>query len=295
MLHKLKIFFTKMEGIGNDYIYVDSLDTSKSVRIPEKTIPDLARKISDRHFGVGSDGLIMIAPSTDADFCMRIFNADGSEAQMCGNGIRCVGKYVYDKGFTTKTDLRIKTLAGIKTLHLNVENEKVKTVTVDMGRPYLKRKDIPVSGTPTVEMISEKIYVDGKEIEVTAVGMGNPHCVVFKNEISDEDILVTGPEIETHEKFPEKTNVEFIKIVDRENIVMRVWERGSGETLACGTGACAATVASFLNGYTGRKVTVHLKGGELFIEYDSETGHIFMTGPANTICEGEFIFRERVN
>lgn len=284
----IKHYFTKMHGSGNDYIYVDALGTPTSVDIEKTDLPDLARKISDRHFGVGSDGLIAILPSADADFRMRIFNADGSEAQMCGNGSRCVAKYLYDKGFTKKTEISLETLAGIKVLYLQIEDQEVKSVTVDMGEALLKRKDIPVCGEPFSMMVKEPVEVDGRIFEVTAVGMGNPHGVIFVEDLSDHLVHHYGRLLEKHQIWPEGANIEFVKVADPAHMKMRVWERGSGETLACGTGTCASVVAGRLLGLSGNEVQVELPGGILLIRYDENTRHIYMTGPAVTVAEGVF-------
>ena len=282
------IKFTKMEGIGNDYVYVDC--TKQNL----ENASNLAKIISDRHFGVGSDGLILIESSKKADFRMQMFNSDGTEAEMCGNGIRCVGKYVYDKGLTDKTTLKIETLAGIKVLNLNVEDGKVKTVKVDMGEPILDYKLIPVKDGKVyksrdgIKFYKVNINIEGDLKELTCVSMGNPHGIDFANNIEKLKIEKFGPIIEVDEHFPNKVNAEFIEILDKHNIKMRVWERGAGETLACGTGACASVVASFLNGYTERNVTVELLGGKLEIEWNKEDNHVYMTGPAETVFEGEF-------
>ncbi len=284
----LRHYFTKMHGAGNDYIYVDALGTPTSIDIDRTDLPDLARKISDRHFGVGSDGLIAILPSADADFRMRMFNADGSEAQMCGNGSRCVAKYVYDKGFTDKTVISLETLAGIKILHLHVKDGVVESVTVDMGKALLKRKDIPVKGDPDTSMIKESVKVDDTAFEITAVGMGNPHGVIFVDKLTDRLIHHYGRLLEVDPIWPERANIEFVEVIDRNHMKMRVWERGSGETLACGTGTCATVVAAFLLGLSENEADVELLGGTLHIRYDEATGHVFMTGPAATIAEGVF-------
>ena len=282
------IKFTKMEGLGNDYVYVDC--TKQDI----ENASNLAKIISDRHFGVGSDGLILIKSSKKADFRMQMFNSDGTEAEMCGNGIRCVGKYVYDKGLTDKTTLKIETLAGIKVLNLNVEDGKVKTVKVDMGEPILDYKLIPAKDGKVyksrdgIKFYKVNINIEGDLKELTCVSMGNPHGIDFANNIEKLKIEKFGPIIEVDEHFPNKVNAEFIEILDKHNIKMRVWERGAGETLACGTGACASVVASFLNGYTERNVTVELLGGKLEIEWNKEDNHVYMTGPAETVFEGEF-------
>ena len=282
------IKFTKMEGLGNDYVYVDC--TKQNL----ENASNLAKIISDRHFGVGSDGLILIKSSKKADFRMQMFNSDGTEAEMCGNGIRCVGKYVYDKDLTDKTTLKIETLAGIKVLNLNVEDGKVKTVKVDMGEPILDYKLIPAKDGKVyksrdgIKFYKVNINIEGDLKELTCVSMGNPHGIDFANNIEKLKIEKFGPIIEVDEHFPNKVNAEFIEILDKHNIKMRVWERGAGETLACGTGACASVVASFLNGYTERNVTVELLGGKLEIEWNKEDNHVYMTGPAETVFEGEF-------
>lgn len=277
-----------MQGAGNDYIYVDALGTPTSLHLNETDLPDLSRKISDRHFGVGSDGLIAILPSSSADFRMRMFNADGSEAQMCGNGSRCVAKYVYDKGFTDKTVVTLETGAGIKTLHLHLRDGHVGEVTVDMGRAFLKRGEVPAAGDPDTFMTDERVEADDAVFGVTAVGMGNPHGVIFVDDITYRYIYHYGPLLECSPVFPEKANIEFAKVVDRRHIDMRVWERGSGETLACGTGACATAVAAFIKGIADDEVDIRLLGGTLHIRYDRVTGHVFMTGPAEFVAEGWF-------
>ena len=273
------IKFTKMHGLGNDYVYIDV--TKENLENPS----ELSKYISDRHFGVGSDGLILICSSDKADFRMRMFNSDGSEAEMCGNGIRCVGKFVYDKKLTDKTLVTIETKAGIKTLKLNVKDEKVDTVRVDMGTPILESEKIPVI---TDEKIAQNLRLNAldKSFDFTCVSMGNPHAVTVVDNLSDFDVKKYGSILEVNEAFPNKTNVEFVEIKDPENIKMRVWERGTGETLACGTGACASVVACNLNGLTKRSVNVELLGGKLNIEL-GEDNHVYMTGPAVTVFEGE--------
>lgn len=276
------IKFTKMHGLGNDYVYIDCY--SKVVNL--ENISNLAKFMSNRHFGIGSDGIILICKSEIADFKMRMFNFDGSEAEMCGNGIRCVGKFVYDKRLTTKRCVKIETLAGIKTLELNVENEKVKTVKVDMGEPVLNPEKIPVLyGKMPVKDL--KIKAQDKEFCFTCVSMGNPHAITLVDSTDKLEIEKYGPILETDKHFPKRSNIEFIEIVDRENIKMRVWERGAGETLACGTGACATAVACNINEFTGRKVNIELLGGTLEVDWDKKTNHVFMTGPATTVFEGE--------
>jgi diaminopimelate epimerase len=273
--------FTKMHGLGNDYVY---LDCTKGGTI--NNISSLAQFVSNRHFGVGSDGLILICSSDICDFKMRMFNADGSEAGMCGNGIRCVGKYVYDKGLTHKTEITVETLAGIKKLKLQVEEGKVKTVEVDMGEPILEASKIPVLATNS-PVTNLKIQVDDKEFTFTCVSMGNPHAITIVDNVEKFDVEKYGSKLEVDSYFPEKANIEFIKIIDENTIQMRVWERGSGETFACGTGACATAVACNLNGLTNDEVTVKLLGGDLKIKWNKENNHIYMTGPAVTVFEGE--------
>ena len=274
------IDFTKMHGCGNDYVYVDCT---------KNDIPDgssIARFVSDRHFGIGSDGLILIKKSKVADFQMDMYNADGSKGEMCGNGIRCVAKYVYDNGLTDKTTITVETLAGIKTLELTVKDGKVDSVLVNMGSPVLKASHIPVT-FPKDQMINEPMEVDGNIFRVTCVSMGNPHCVIFTDEDTRTiDLPHIGPMLENHQTFPQRTNTEFANILDRKNIRMRVWERGSGETLACGTGACATTVAAVVNGLTDEEVTMHLLGGELTVRYDRENDTVWLKGPATTVFTG---------
>ena len=272
--------FTKMHGCGNDYVYVNCFE--EKVENPGM----VSEKVSDRHFGIGSDGLILICPSEVADFRMRMYNADGSEGEMCGNGIRCVAKYVYDHGMTTKKQVSIETGAGIKYLDLTVENGKVSFVKVDMGEPILEPERIPVLFEKE-RVVKEPIEVEGKEWKVTCVSMGNPHAVVFIDNTKELEIEKIGPHFEHHKLFPNRINTEFVQIISRTEMNMRVWERGSGETLACGTGTCASVMAAILNGLTEHKVLVHLLGGDLMIEYDEKSNHIFMTGPATTVFEGE--------
>lgn len=272
--------FTKMHGCGNDYVYVNCFE--EQVKNPG----EVSRFVSDRHFGIGSDGLILIRPSHKADFWMDMYNADGSGSEMCGNGIRCVGKYVYDHGMTDKTRVTIESGGQVKTLELQVENGRVKTATVDMGEPITQPELIPVISDKEA-VVAQRIAVDGKNYEMTCVSMGNPHAVVFVEDTRTVEIEKTGPLFENNPLFPKRTNTEFIQVIDRKNIQMRVWERGAGETLACGTGACASAYACIVNGKTEDEITVHLLGGELNIRYDRESGHIFMTGPATTVFEGE--------
>ncbi len=272
--------FTKMHGCGNDYIYVNCFE--EKVENPEKT----AVFVSDRHFGIGSDGLILICPSETGDFRMVMYNADGSEGEMCGNAIRCVAKYVYDHGMTEKTEISVETKAGMKYLKLTVEDGKVTWVRVNMGAPVLEPAKIPVK-LGGERCIAERMTVQGKEYEVTAVSMGNPHVVTFVENTKDLPLQEIGPAFEHHELFPNRINTEFVQVLNDKEINMRVWERGSGETLACGTGACASVVACVLNGKTGHEVTVHLLGGDLLIHYDEENDTVWMTGPASEICHGE--------
>ena len=273
--------FTKMHGIGNDYVYVNGFDE----RVDDPAA--LARAVSDRHFGIGGDGLILILPSDKADCRMRMFNADGSEAQMCGNGIRCVAKYVHDHGIARQTALTVETLAGVLELDLFVVDGVVDRVRVNMGEPRLQRAQIPMRGAPG-EVISEPLHVNGAAFEVTAVSMGNPHCVVFVEDVDGFDVARWGPLFERHDAFPERVNTEFIQVRDRESFSMRVWERGSGETLACGTGAAAAAVACHLTGRTGRRVTGHLLGGSLELEWQAGSNQVLMTGPAVEVFSGEW-------
>lgn len=272
--------FTKMHGCGNDYVYVNCF--KEKVADPAA----LAIKVSDRHFGIGSDGLILILPSDVADFRMGMYNADGSEGMMCGNGVRCIAKYVYDYGLTDNTKISIETKGGIKYLDLHVENGKVATVKVDMGEPVLTTKEVPVVWDKE-KMVGEAVTVAGKEYEMTCVSMGNPHAVVWVEDTKSLDLEKIGPDFENHEMFPERVNTEFVQVLDRNTVNMRVWERGSGETWACGTGACATAVACILNGKTEDEVLIHLVGGDLKIQYDRETNHVFMTGPATTVFDGE--------
>lgn len=272
--------FTKMEGCGNDYVYVNGFENK--IENPNK----LSEIVSDRNFGIGSDGLIIVNPSDVADFRMNMYNADGSEGKMCGNGIRCVAKFVYDYKMTDKKVITVETLSGIKTLVLNVEDDKVKTVRVDMGSPILEAKKIPVVSDKE-KVINEPLMIDNKEYGITCVSMGNPHAITFVDDTDAIDIEYIGPMFEKHEIFPDRVNTEFIQVIDRQTIKMRVWERGSGETLACGTGACASVVACVLNGKTDNAVTVKLLGGDLFIEYDEEKNTVFMTGPARISFTGD--------
>lgn len=278
--------FTKMHGCGNDYIYINGF----TEQIAQEEKPGLVQKISDRHFGIGGDGAIFINPSMEADFEMEMYNADGSRAEMCGNGIRCVAKYVYDKGLTDKTEISIVSCGQVKYLELFLKDGKVDTVRVNMGAPELSAGKIPVTAVDEKDrIIDESISVQGKEYKMTCVSMGNPHAVIFMNDVEHLDIEKTGPYFENHERFPKRVNTEFVKVIDRKHVQMRVWERGTGETLACGTGCCATVVACILNGLTDETVTVKLLGGEIQITWDRETDLVYMTGPAVTVFEGEFI------
>ena len=274
--------FTKMHGLGNDYIFVNGL----SERLPRVSLPRLARALSDRHFGIGADGLILVLPSRSAQFRMQVFNADGSEAEMCGNGIRMFARYVYEHGLTRDRELAVETLAGVIRPRLMVRGGRVASVRVDMGEPRLERSEIPMRGKPG-RVIGEALRVDGERYEVTAVSMGNPHCVIFVKEVAEFPVARVGPAIERHRAFPRRTNVEFVQVLGRSALRMRVWERGAGETLACGTGACATLVAAVLNGKADRKATVHLPGGDLKIEWRESDNHVYMTGPAEEVFCGE--------
>ena len=274
--------FTKMHGAGNDYIYVNCFE--EEVNDPSQ----VAIKVSDRHFGIGSDGLVLIKPSEKGDFFMDMYNADGSRGKMCGNASRCVAKYVFDNGMTDKDEIALETLSGIKYINIFTQNGKAVAATVNMGSPELESAKIPVVFDKE-NVIDEKIYVDEKAYNVTCVSMGNPHCVTFVDNTDNIEIEKIGPKFENHKLFPDRINTEFVQIVDDKTMKMRVWERGSGETLACGTGACASVVACILNGYFGKdeEIKVILLGGELKIRWDSESGCVFMTGPAETVCTGE--------
>lgn len=268
------VHFTKMHGAGNDYIYINAMQ-----EVPND-LPALSHLISDRHFGVGSDGLVAIMPSEIADFRMRMFNADGSEAEMCGNASRCIGKYVYEKGLTDKTEVSLETLAGIKILKLNVKDGIVESVTVNMGSPEYNSEPIAVE------------LGNGKRFELIEVNMGNPHAVIFTDDLTDENVHGNGSELEVHPVFPNKSNIEFVDIISRNEVRMRVWERGSGETLACGTGACAVAVAAVVSGLADRCVTLHLPGGDLQVEWDGISGNLFLTGPAEFVADGVYYIPE---
>ncbi len=272
--------FTKMEGLGNDYVYVNGFTESVSNK------PEVVRRLSDRHFGIGGDGVIFINPSENADFEMEMWNADGTRSEMCGNGIRCVGKYVYDHGMTDKTSLVIESAGMLKYLDLTVENGKVSMVRVNMGTPELTAVNVPVV-SDNEQVIDEPIEVCGKEYRMTCVSMGNPHAIIFMDDVKNLEIEKIGPYFEKHERFPKRVNAEFVEVIDRNTVKMRVWERGTGETLACGTGSTATAVACALNGLTEDKVTVKLLGGDLLIEWDREKNLAYMTGPATTVFEGE--------
>lgn len=274
--------FTKMHGCGNDYIYVNGFVE----KIATKDKPEIVRRLSDRHFGIGSDGMIFINPSPIADFEMEMFNADGTRAEMCGNGIRCVAKYVYDKGLTDKTQISIESFGKIKYLTLTVENDKVIRVKVNMGAPELKAELIPVISNHE-QVIDEEIIVDGQKYRMTCVSVGNPHAVVFVDDLDNLAIEKIGPKFENHERFPNRTNTEFVKIIDRQHVAMRVWERGTGETLACGTGCCALTVACILNGLTDDAINVKVLGGDIDIVWDRKENLVYMTGPATEVFDGE--------
>ncbi|EFM12945.1 diaminopimelate epimerase [Paenibacillus curdlanolyticus YK9] len=274
--------FTKMHGLGNDFIVF-----AGHQQLPEN-VSQLAIDLCNRFFGIGADGLVYILPSENADFKMRIINSDGSEAEQCGNAIRCVAKYVYDNGLTTNTDITIETIgAGVQQVQLNVKDGKVATVRVDMGEPILEGLKVPTT-VDADRVIAHAIEVDGREFSFTAVSMGNPHCVIYVDDAANFDLLTWGPKLETHPMFPRKINVEFVTVNSRSHTDMRVWERGAGPTLACGTGACATVVSSVLNGFTDRTATVSLKGGDLQIEWSEADNHVYMTGPAAEAFRGTF-------
>jgi diaminopimelate epimerase len=276
--------FLKVHGLGNDFVLVDARE-ERDLPKSDKDLADLAIKVCDRHFGIGADGLVLIKDSETADVCMRIYNSDGSEAEMCGNVIRCVARYIYEKGQASGNSLHIETLAGIMVPEIITSNGLVKSVRVGMGKPVLERSLIPMEGEPG-PVVSEPLRVGENTFTVTAVSMGNPHCIIFVKDIDKVPLSVWGRKIETHPAFPKKTNVEFVQVVNREEIIMRVWERGAGHTLACGTGACAAAVACALNSLTGKKVKVHLEAGSLLVEWH-EDGKVSMTGPAEFVFRGE--------
>lgn len=269
-----------MQGLGNDYIYVNCF--SEKLENPS----EVAKFVSDRHFGIGSDGLVLIMPSDSCDFRMRMFNSDGSEAEMCGNAIRCVGKYVYDNGLTQKSVINVETLAGIKILDMTIKENKVELVRVDMGEPILQPSRIPVNSDKDL-FVSQPVVIDGKEFKVTCVSMGNPHAVSYVDDVEKFPLEVIGPKMENNSLYPKRINAEFVQVIDKNTLKMRVWERGAGETLACGTGACAVLVSSVLNNISERKATVKLLGGDLFIEWNEEDNHVYMTGPATKVFDGE--------
>ena len=274
--------FTKMHGAGNDYVYVNCFDQT----LPED-LPQLARRISDRHFGVGGDGLILIRPSEVADARMQMFNADGSEAEMCGNGVRCVAKYVHDHGLCRKQTLRIETGAGVLTLDLEVVDGLARRIRVDMGEPILQAEEIPTTWSGD-KVVDAELPIKGQSLAVTCVSMGNPHCVTFVDRLSDEWVLGVGPHVETDPHFPNRVNAEFVEVLSPAEIRMRVWERGSGETLACGTGACAVCVAGVLTGRTERKILAHLPGGDLELHWSEDDNHVHLTGPATEVFSGDW-------
>jgi len=285
--------FTKMHGLGNDYVYVDC-----TREVPAgfmENLPEIARRVSHRHFGVGSDGLVLILPSRVADFRMRMFNADGSEAEMCGNAIRCVGKYLYDYGLTAKTSLTIETLAGVKELELvvNPDRNQVKLVRVDMGEPVLEPRRIPVAAEGQA-LVDVPVPLEGETYRITAVSMGNPHAVIFVEDVAAFPVGQVGPRLEHHPLFPNRVNVEFVQVLGDGNLKMRVWERGAGETMACGTGACAALVAAVLNGLAPRAARVQLLGGDLLVEWSTVNNRIYMTGPAVKVFDGEMALSELI-
>ena len=278
----MKMKFTKMQGCGNDYVYINGF----TEHIPQEKKPEIVRAISDRHFGIGSDGAIFINPAKEADFEMEMYNADGTRSEMCGNGMRCVGKYVYDYGLTNQTEFSVVSAGKIKYLTLTLENDKASLIRVNMGSPILKPEEVPVLAKGDA-VIKEPIKVLDKEYEMTCVSMGNPHAVIFVEDTSSFPVNEIGPYFENHEKFPNRTNTEFVEIVDRNHIKMRVYERGTGETLACGTGCCASVVACILNELTDHNVYVEVLGGEILVEWNREENQIYMTGPAVTVFDGE--------
>ena len=274
--------FTKMHGLGNDYVYVDTF---------EQSVPDpaaMAIAVSRPHFGVGADGLVLIGPSTEADYAMRMFNADGSEGEMCGNAVRCIGKYVHDRGLTRKTEVRLSTLGGIKTLQLRLKDGSVDQVTVDMGEPAFSPASLPVEW-PGERIVNQPLTIDGQTHHITCVSMGNPHAVIFVDDPKAIDVHGIGRQIENHPLFPRRTNVEFVRVRRRDLLEMRVWERGSGETLACGTGAAASLVAAVLNGLADRSAVVQLTGGDLQVTWDSSDNHVYQTGPASFVFDGVWL------
>jgi len=278
------IAFTKMHGLGNDYLLVDAM---KGDAPEERRLPAIAKAMSDRHFGIGADGIILVQPSRAADFKMRIFNSDGSEAEMCGNGVRLFARFVYERGYTRQRDMEIETIAGIIRPRLRFRGRKLTGVRVDMGEPRLRRSEIPMKGRDQERVVKERMRVNGQRYQITAVSMGNPHCVIFVDDVDAAKVDMVGPAIENHDLFPQRTNVEFAGIMGEGEIAMRVWERGAGETLACGTGASAVLVAAVLNDLSPRKATIHLLGGDLKVSWNREDNHVFIEGPAEEICTGE--------
>lgn len=286
---EVPLLFVKMHGLGNDFVVIGALD---GLPLSEGELGEFARFVCDRHFGIGADGVIWILPSKNSDFKMRIFNPDGSEAEMCGNGIRCAAKWFYDRDYAKGELIRIETLAGVKTVSVWAEGGKAVSVTVDMGTPILRPSAIPTALGDNDEAIEVPLHVEGVgDFTVSAVSMGNPHCVIFVDEIDDLPVEVIGPKIENHPAFPQRTNVEFVQVVSRGELKVRVWERGAGLTLACGTGACASLAVAAKTGRTERKAKVKLPGGTLTIEW-REDGRIYMTGPAVEVFQGEFVWDE---
>lgn len=275
--------FTKMHGLGNDFIMVDGFREQPE----EESLADLARRACDRHFGIGADGVILALPSETADFRMRLINADGSEAEHCGNGIRCVAKLVHDLGYTRGSEITVETVGRINVLRLFTHEGKVSSVSVDMGEPAFERRALPMLGPEASEAVNEPLDVDGQTVEVTCVSMGNPHAVHFTDDLDQFPFEQIGPRVEGHSLFPRRVNAEFIQVLGPAELRMRVWERGAGETLACGTGACASLVAAARTGRSGRRATVHLRGGDLHIQWDDDN-HVYMTGPATTVFEGDY-------
>ncbi len=274
--------FTKMHGLGNDYVYVDTFDQS----VPDPAAMAIA--VSRPHFGVGADGLVLIGPSTEADYAMRMFNADGSEGEMCGNAVRCIGKYVHDRGLTAKTRVTLATRGGIKTLELRLQGGSVEQVTVDLGEPALSPASLPVT-LAGAQVLNHPLSIDGQTHHISCVSMGNPHAVIFVDDPQAVDVHGIGRQIEHHPLFPKRTNVEFVRVWRRDLLEMRVWERGSGETLACGTGAAASLVAAVLNGLADRSAVVQLTGGELHVHWDARDNHVYQTGPATFVFDGVWL------
>jgi diaminopimelate epimerase len=285
------IKFTKMHGLGNDYLLIDAM---KEAPPPEDRLSAIARAMCDRHFGIGADGIILVQTSRVADFRMRILNSDGSEAEMCGNGVRLFARFVFERGYIRERDMEIETGAGIIRPHLRLRGGKVSGVRVDMGEPRLRRSEIPMKGADQERVVGERLRVAGRRYDFTAVSMGNPHCVIFVDDVGKVKMEEIGPAIEHHELFPRRTNVEFAHVIAEAEIEMRVWERGAGETLACGTGSSATLVAAVLNERSSRKVTMHLRGGDLKVSWNREDNHVFIEGPAEEICTGETRLDEAV-